>query len=327
LYVLNKYHRRTIAIRAKMSGLVKKLISGDRAAISKVITILEEGLPGSREIYSRLYRVGGNPFVVGFAGPPGSGKSTLINCLAKEFRSRGMKVGVVAVDPSSPLSGGALLGDRVRMLERSLDEGVFIRSMASRGSTGGLSVSTRKAILVLGAAGYDTIFVETVGVGQTELDIARVADVTVVVLMPQTGDEIQAMKAGLLEIGDVFAMNKSDLQGSDMAVLQLNLFLKEKEGRKPPVIRTVASSCRGVEMLALALLDLKKNWKGKRGRKEQRATDELRETVRVRFERLLEKRLANDRKLALVMKRVADGRLDPESAADIVLQRLLYGVE
>ena len=304
--------------------LAEGVRKGDRLAISRTITVLEDNLQGSGSIYRRLSRKGGNAFVVGIAGPPGAGKSTLINCLIKEFRARNSKVGVVAVDPSSIITGGALMGDRVRMLEHSLDAGVFIRSMASRGNLGGVSTATRKTILVLDAAGYDVILVETVGVGQTELDVASLADMTIVVLMPQTGDDVQAMKAGLLEIGDVFVMNKAELEGADRAVLQLVLSVKERNGWKPPVLRMSAQRCAGVKELMEAIGKFRERitpeqmLKVRRGR----ARDELVQSLRSKMEELMEERLTGDGTLERFADLILAGRSDPEEASSKLLSRI-----
>jgi LAO/AO transport system kinase len=308
------------------TSLAKDVLLGNRSAISKAITVLEDGLPGSSEVYRMLSRAAGRAFVVGIAGPPGAGKSTIINCLIKEFRERNSKVGVVAVDPSSMITGGALMGDRVRMLEHSLDKGVFIRSMASRGSLGGVSTATRRTILVLDAAGYDYILVETVGVGQTELDIAKIADMTVVVMMPQMGDEVQAMKAGLIEIGDVFVINKAELEGADKAVLQLTLAVKEKDGWKPPIIRTTAHRCAGVKELTEAIERFRKHMTPERKSqiRKLRTREEVLQALRKRIDDLIHERLDSAEVLDKVTEQVLAGRSDPQKAAS-ELMKFLFG--
>ncbi|MEM0116871.1 MAG: methylmalonyl Co-A mutase-associated GTPase MeaB [Conexivisphaerales archaeon] len=306
-----------------MEDLLNRINRSDRAAISKAITIIEDELPGYEKIYREVLKKAGKAFKVGIAGPPGAGKSTLINCLTKEFRSRRFKVAVVAVDPSSPISGGAILGDRVRMLEHSLDEGVFIRSLASRGSLGGLSKATRRVISVLDAAGYDIILVETVGVGQTELDVARVADVTVVVLMPQTGDEVQAMKAGLLEIGDVFVMNKSDIEGADRAIVQIASFLAGKDGKKPPIVKTVARRCEGISLLADHLIRMKENLSKNRAASTERIAEELRQEISERMEAITSRILFDGKMIAKYAEQVSRGELDVQQAVEKIISEAM----
>jgi LAO/AO transport system kinase len=236
------------------SDLIDQILNGDRRAIARAISLVENDSPLSLEILKRVYAETGKAYRVGITGPPGAGKSTLTNKLAKLYRTQQMKVGIIAVDPTSPFTGGALLGDRVRMNEVELDEGVFIRSMASRGSLGGLSKRAKEAADVLDAAGYDIVLMETVGVGQSELDIASAADTTIVVLVPESGDGIQAMKAGLMEIADFFVLNKADRPGAEQAVMSLKMILgfrtHDAESWMPEVVQTQASSGIGLEEVA-----------------------------------------------------------------------------
>jgi LAO/AO transport system kinase len=234
---------------------VERILAGDRRAVARAISLVETGGPGADRLLRSLFGRTGNAYRIGITGPPGAGKSTITSKLASAFRRSGQQVGIIAVDPTSPFTGGALLGDRVRMTDVELDDGVFIRSMASRGSLGGLSRKAGEAADVLDAAGKQTILLETVGVGQSELDIAGAADTTVVVLVPESGDSIQAMKAGLMEIADVFVINKSDREGADQAVMAIQMILhfRERALWMPEVVRTVASEGRGIDDLAQAL--------------------------------------------------------------------------
>lgn len=236
-----------------MENMVQKVMRGDQLAGGRLIRLLEEGDPAGIEMLKLLYPNTGNAYIMGITGPPGSGKSTLVNCMISEFRQSGTKVAVVAIDPSSPISGGALLGDRIRMRCHSEDDGVFIRSLATRGHLGGLSRTTRQTALVLDAMGYDVIIIETVGVGQDEVEIAQFAHTSAVVSLPGTGDEIQVMKAGLLEIGDVLIVNKADRPGANDMVAQLRLMLAMKphadDGWRPPVLKTIAVKSQGIPEL------------------------------------------------------------------------------
>jgi LAO/AO transport system kinase len=228
----------------------QNIIRGDQLAGARLIRLLEEGDPAGIEVLKRLYPHTGTAFVMGLTGPPGSGKSTLVNSIISEVRNRNMKIAVVAIDPSSPISGGALLGDRIRMRRHTEDDGVFIRSMATRGHLGGLSKTTRETVLVFDAMGYDVILIETVGVGQDEVEIAQFAHSTAVVSLPGMGDDIQAMKAGLLEIGDIFVVNKADIPGADDVAEQLRVMLgmssRAQSDWLPPILKTVAVKNRGI---------------------------------------------------------------------------------
>lgn len=234
--------------------LLENLLSGDRRSIARIISVVESDNHLTSEYLKKIYNKVGQAYRIGITGPPGAGKSTITNQLTKLYRKQNKKVGIIAVDPTSPFTGGALLGDRVRMSDVGMDAGVFIRSMATRGSLGGLSKKAIDAADILDAAGFDLIILETVGVGQSELDIAQAADTTVVVLVPESGDSVQAMKAGLMEIADLFVLNKCDRPGSQQAytALQTILMIKEHDENSwlPKIVKAVASENKGIEDIA-----------------------------------------------------------------------------
>jgi GTPase len=261
--------------------LVESVLSGDTRALARAITFVEDGRPEARPLLAALFPHAGKGLIVGVTGPPGAGKSTLVDRLTAHLRRRGRTVGVVAVDPTSPFSGGAILGDRIRMQSHATDDGVFIRSMATRGHLGGLAVATDQVLTVLGAAGRDVILVETVGVGQAEVDVVDSADVSLVVLVPGLGDEVQTMKAGILEIADLFVVNKADREGADRleAEIEAMLSLAARERRRPPIVRTVATEDRGVAELLEAVDEF---------RREAEAAGILERRHRARLRRQLE---------------------------------------
>jgi LAO/AO transport system kinase len=246
-----------------MSRYAEKALQGNQLAGARLIRLLEEGDPEGIEGLKILYPHTGKAYLLGITGPPGAGKSTLVDRIIGEFRSRGLKVGVIAIDPSSPFTGGAILGDRIRMQRHATDDGVFVRSMATRGHLGGLSKATGEAALVLDAMGYDVVMVETVGVGQDEVEVVDLAHTTAVVSLPGMGDDIQAMKAGILEIGEVFIVNKADKPGADEVVKQLTVMLEMRTYQpgdwRPVVLRTVAVNNEGITELVEAFLAHRKH--------------------------------------------------------------------
>jgi LAO/AO transport system kinase len=306
-------------------GLAERVERGEPLALARAISLVEAGRAEGIALLRRLYDRTGRAAILGVTGPPGAGKSTLVNRLIAHHRKASRKVGVVAVDPSSAFSGGAILGDRIRMMEHTLDEGVFIRSMASRGQFGGLSRATRDAVDLLDAAGFDPILIETVGVGQDEIDVVRVADTVLVVLTPGQGDEVQAIKAGLLEIADVFVVNKADHAGADRLASDLEgmLALGETRPWKPPIVRTVASDGSGVETL-LAAVERHTAWLNQSGERATRRSEGLRLRLHDILKGRVMERLAADaparRALAEWEEKVADRSVDPYTAAAALLE-------
>ncbi len=309
--------------------LATGVLAGDRRAMARAISAVENGRPEARDLLAALYPHTGRAQVIGVTGAAGSGKSTLVNQLALELRRRGHTVGIVAVDPTSPFSGGAILGDRIRMRDLFGDPGIFIRSMATRGALGGLSAATADAVSILDAAGLDRILIETVGVGQDEVDVAREAHTTLVLQVPGLGDDVQALKAGVLEIADVFVVNKADLDGAAQLALQLQIMLDLNgphaglgDGWRPPIVQTVATSGAGVPALADAIAA---HWT------YLRDSGQLGVQARAHAERLLKETLGREATARLVqaaqdrglweplVAQVAARELDPYTAAGQVL--------
>ncbi|MDZ7332387.1 MAG: methylmalonyl Co-A mutase-associated GTPase MeaB [candidate division KSB1 bacterium] len=235
-----------------MEDIVQRYLSGDRRALARLISLIENEAEQAAIILDQIYDRTGRAYRIGITGPPGAGKSTIVDQLTKQYRQQNRTVGIIAVDPTSPFTGGALLGDRIRMNDLATDPGVFIRSMASRGSLGGLARRSQEVADLLDGFGFDVVIFETVGVGQSELDVVEAADSTVVVLVPESGDSIQAMKAGLMEIADIFAINKSDREGADRVMLEIQFvlgFSEDSRPWKPPIIQTVANSGQGISQL------------------------------------------------------------------------------
>jgi LAO/AO transport system kinase len=309
-----------------VEDLAKRLLAGDRRALARVITLIEDGTPEGREALRLLYRRTGHAHTVGVTGAPGSGKSTLVYALARELRSRGRSVGIVAVDPSSAFSSGALLGDRIRMQELASDSGVFIRSMATRGFLGGIAATTPGVVAVLDAAGKDVVIIETVGAGQDEVDIAAAAQTTVVVNTPAAGDDVQAMKAGLLEAADVLVVNKTDLPGTDALVAQLNAALTLAPSSVPPVpiLKTVATAREGIVELADAVAEHRRYLEESDGL-ERCHLDQARSQVLALLRQRLLGDLLRSPKAADLLERlveeVARREIDPYTAADRLVAR------
>jgi len=303
-----------------------KVLDGDVRAISRAITAIENHAPESESLLKHLFPDTGQAYLTGVTGAPGTGKSTLVDRLAAHYRKRKERVGVIAVDPTSPYSGGAILGDRIRMQGNAGDSGIFIRSMATRGFLGGLARSTAEVALLLDAAGKHQILIETVGVGQDEIDIVRLADCVLVVLVPGLGDDIQNMKAGLMEIGDVFVLNKADREGADRLEEQLHAMLSlvmPRDGWHPPVVRTVATENRGIDELAAAVEKFRQHFESSGERNRKHVEHWKNRLVEMLESRLLERVLSGrngEAKLQELAAAVAARKKDPFSAVSELLQ-------
>lgn len=298
--------------------LTDKMLSGDRRALARLITHVENEHPDTARILSRIHPRCGHAFTIGVTGPPGAGKSTLVDALIVQLRARGARVGVLAVDPSSPFSGGAVLGDRIRMQRHYLDDQVFIRSLSSRGSHGGLARATRNVARLLDACHFDFVVIETVGVGQTELDIMGVADTTVVVLVPEAGDTVQTMKAGLLEIADIFVVNKADREGAAKikGELEAMLQLRPPQPWAVPVLATEARADVGIDVLVATILRHRdfRNDGSSPALTGQRRREQFATVLREEVQRRLERALRSDA-LRKLIERVERGEVDPYVAA------------
>jgi LAO/AO transport system kinase len=305
-----------------LSALAERVLAGDPRAIARAISLVEDESSEAAALVREVFAKTGHAYLIGVTGPPGAGKSTLVDRLTTEFRTpstgseQGRSVGIVAVDPTSPFSGGAVLGDRLRMQSHAADEGVFIRSMATRGHLGGLARATADAAIVLDAAGKDVVIIETVGVGQDEVDIVRAADVSIVMLVPGTGDEVQALKAGIMEIADIFVVNKADREGADRLVSaiesSLSLHPYGAEQWRPPILKTVATTGEGVPELIEAIAAFRaQSTSTNAARRRERSESRLRELVSARLLARIE-----EPKLGKMADRVAAGEIDPYSAAD-----------
>jgi LAO/AO transport system kinase len=309
--------------------LVDEALRGSVRAVAKLITLVENEMPGAIEVLKRLYPQTGHAYTIGITGPSGSGKSTLVDRLTKELRQGDYTVGIIAVDPSSPFSGGALLGDRLRMQEIANDAEVFVRSMATRGTLGGLSRAAADAVKILDAFGKDFILIETVGVGQDEVDIVKTADTTVLVSVPGLGDEIQALKAGIMEIGDIFVVNKADREGADRLAAELGLMLEMKgspQGWSPPIVQTVATRGSGISELQTRIFEHRKFLMAE-DRLEQKRIDRIREEVTNLIEREISgqvhKILKTDGNFEDSLRLIQTRRKDPYSYAQELTEPIL----
>ena len=309
-----------------MDSLLQDFFNGGTRALSRIITRVENRSEDSLALLQQLFPHSGKSQVIGVTGSPGSGKSTLVDRLAVAYRKKGQTLAIVAVDPSSPFTGGAILGDRIRMQTPGVDPGVYIRSMATRGHLGGLATATADVVTVLDAARKDPIIVETVGVGQDEIEIVKLADISIVVLVPGMGDDIQALKAGIMEIGDIFVINKCDRPGVDKmerAVLAMLSLAHREDGWQPPVVKTAATNGQGIDELVETIDRCYSFFQSSAGRLNKK-----RETARQRLITLLEERLVKtaiqqafpDGELNKVVEQIADRQQDPYSVVDEIIK-------
>jgi len=310
----------------RIQQLVKGVLRGDKRSIARTISIIENNEPEAQKLVALLYPKTGRAHVVGITGPPGAGKSTLIEKLVKELRNRGKTVGVVAVDPTSPFTGGAFLGDRVRMQDLSLDPGVYIRSMATRNNPGGLAKATKDASRVLDASGKDVVIVETVGAGQSEVDVVKVAHTIIVALAPGLGDDIQAIKAGQMEIGDIFVVNKADRENANKAASDIEAMLElatEKRGWKPPVVKTSALTGEGIAQL-LESIDQHREYLRKGmldERRKERAENELIDALKEKITESILNDYRSKGEWKRLTQKILARQIDPYTAADKLISK------
>jgi LAO/AO transport system kinase len=310
-----------------VEALARGVRAGDTRALARAITVVENERPEARALVAELFPHAGGALVVGVTGPPGAGKSSLVDRLTARYRGAGRSVGVIAVDPTSPFSGGAILGDRIRMQSHATDPGVFIRSMATRGHLGGLAAATDQALTVLSAAGKDVVLVETVGVGQDEVEIVGTADVSLVVLVPGLGDEVQALKAGIMEIADVFVVNKADREGTDRLVAEIRsmLMLAAAEEDCPAIVKTTATLDQGLDELVAAIETFRERASAS-GALERKRRAQLRrqldDAVRARVMGHVRQTVLTEAEAGSLVERLFARELDPFAAADEVVRRV-----
>ena len=310
-------------------NIVEDLLNHSRLALAKGITAVENEYDNAVEIMTKIYPHTGNAYVIGITGPPGAGKSTMTDGIAKEYRKRGKTVGIVAIDPTSPYSGGAILGDRIRMMDLMGDDGIFIRSMATRGSLGGLSQKAGDAVKLMDAFGMDVIIVETVGVGQSEVDIVKTADTTMVVVIPGMGDDIQAIKAGILEIGDLITINKADREGTDKLNIEMEMMLElnpEHVQWRPPINRTIASRGEGIEEVVNSIEEHHKYLvdSGKLADiRKKRNKSEITDMINVRVNRYIDKNVVRTPAFEDTVVKLQTREIEPYSVVDNIVGKVL----
>ncbi|MGC8998495.1 MAG: methylmalonyl Co-A mutase-associated GTPase MeaB [Candidatus Bathyarchaeia archaeon] len=312
----------------KIDEIAKGVLAGDKRSIAKAITIAENSLEEAQSLIAAIYPHTGKAHIIGLTGPGGAGKSTLIEKMVREYRRRGKTVGVIAVDPTSPFTGGAFLGDRIRMQELTTDNGVFIRSMATRNNPGGIAKATKDAVKILDASGKDVIIVETVGAGQSEVDIIKVAQTIIVIHAPGLGDEIQAIKAGMMEIADIFVVNKADRENADKTVMDIQAMLQLNNKEKawtPPIIKTVALTGEGVPQL---IEKIDEHWqylqKGVLHKRSwEKAEAELVEAIKEKVTSSIIEKLKREKRFEEILRQIVNREIDPASAAEKLLNQIL----